>query len=101
VLHLLRHGPRSHAELLDPLLNGHAPTLDAHAAAQGRLVEQLTERELAILAYLPGRARNQEIAASLYISINTLKSHLRSIYRKLDVTDRDEAIRRATDLGLL
>lgn len=100
-LHLLRHGPQSHAELLDPLLNGRAPALDTRAAAQDQLVEQLTERELVILAYLPGRTRNHEIAAALYISINTLKSHLRSIYRKLGVTDRDEAIHRATELGLL
>ena len=101
VLRLLRQGPRSAAGLLDPLLNGRAPTLDARAAGQGQLVEQLTDRELAILAYLPGRARNHDIAAALYISINTLKSHLRSIYRKLGVTDRDEAIQRATELGLL
>jgi LuxR family maltose regulon positive regulatory protein len=100
-LDLLRRGPRVSPGLIEPLLGGRALTLDARAAAQDQLIEQLTERELAIVAYLPGRARNQEIAAALYISINTLKSHLRSIYRKLDVTDRDEAIARAVELGLL
>lgn len=101
VVTLLRRGPRASPQLLEPLLDGQGPTLDARAAAQDQLIEQLTERELAILTYLPGRTRNQEIAAALYISINTLKSHLRSIYRKLDATDRDEAIARATELGLL
>jgi LuxR family transcriptional regulator, maltose regulon positive regulatory protein len=98
---LLRRGPRVSPRLLEPLLDGEGPTLADQAAAQHQLIVQLTERELAILAYLPGRTRNQDIAATLFISINTLKSHLRSIYRKLDVTDRDEAITRATELGLL
>jgi LuxR family maltose regulon positive regulatory protein len=100
-LNLLRHGPPASSGLLAPLLDGRGPTLDAGAAARDQLIDQLTERELAIVAYLPGRTRNQAIAAELYISVNTLKSHLRSIYRKLGVTDRDMAIERATELGLL
>lgn len=65
------------------------------------LVEQLTERELAILAYLPSRLSNAEMAGRLYVSVNTLKTHLKNIYRKLDVGDRGEAIDRAEELGLL
>ena len=85
-------GPWSNGTLLKPLLSGQRLSLDARRDAQAHLVEPLTARELEILACLPGRARNHEVATSLYISANTLKSHLRSIYRKLDVADRDEAV---------
>jgi LuxR family maltose regulon positive regulatory protein len=63
-------------------------------------IEPLSERELGIIRYLPTRLTTVEIAAQLYISRNTLKTHLRSIYRKLDVGGRDEAVRRAEELGL-
>ena len=65
------------------------------------MVDSLTERELAVLAYLPRRIKHRDIAAELYITMNTLKTHLASIYRKLGVTDRDEAATRAAELGLL
>ena len=65
------------------------------------MVDTLTERELAVLAYLPRRMKHRDIAAELYITMNTLKTHLASIYRKLGVTDRDEAATRALELGLL
>ncbi|MGW4106321.1 helix-turn-helix transcriptional regulator, partial [Streptomyces sp. NPDC004976] len=42
-----------------------------------------------------------EIAADLYLSVNTVKTHLKSVYRKLSVNRRNEAVRRARDLGLL
>ena len=54
-----------------------------------------------MLDYLPTRYSNIEIARALYISVNTLKSHLRHIYAKLGVTDRDGAVERAVALGLL
>jgi LuxR family maltose regulon positive regulatory protein len=65
------------------------------------LVEQLTERELEVLAYLPSRLSNASIAAQLYVSINTQKTHTKNIYRKLGVTGREEAVARALELGLL
>lgn len=65
------------------------------------MVEQLTERELLVLRYLPSRLSNADIAARLYVSINTLKTHIKNIYRKLEVGDRSEAITRAEELGLL
>ena len=65
------------------------------------MVDSLTERELAVLAYLPRRIKQRDIAAELYITTNTLKTHLASIYRKLGVTDRDQAATRAVELGLL
>jgi LuxR family maltose regulon positive regulatory protein len=64
------------------------------APSMGRptnLVEPLTERELDVLRFLPSRLTIREIAAELYVSVNTLKFHLRMIYRKLGVRSRAEA----------
>jgi LuxR family maltose regulon positive regulatory protein len=65
------------------------------------LLEPLSERERVILRYLPTTLSNREIAAELFVTINTVKTHLRSIYRKLDVARRREAVDRARDLRLL
>ncbi len=65
------------------------------------LLEPLSERECAILRYLPTTLSNREIAAELFVTTNTVKTHLRSIYRKLDVARRREAVERARDLQLL
>lgn len=54
-----------------------------------------------MLRYLPRRMSNREIGAELYVSLNTVKSHLKTMYRKLDVDRRDDAVRRARQLGLL
>jgi LuxR family maltose regulon positive regulatory protein len=62
---------------------------------------ELSERELAVLQRFPGRLSQREIAAELYVSLNTVKTHARSIFRKLGVTSRAEAVRRARELGLL
>jgi LuxR family transcriptional regulator, maltose regulon positive regulatory protein len=64
-------------------------------------IEQLTPRELAVLRMLPLRMSNREMAAQLYISVNTLKTHVRAIYRKLDAPHRSAAVRRATVLQLV
>jgi LuxR family maltose regulon positive regulatory protein len=61
----------------------------------------LTSSELAVLRFLPSHMTNQEIAEALFLSINTVKTHLRSVYRKLNVTTRREAIARGGKLGLL
>jgi LuxR family maltose regulon positive regulatory protein len=65
------------------------------------LLEPLSERECEILRYLPTTLSNREIAAELFVTTNTVKTHLRSIYRKLDVARRREAVDRARDLRLL
>jgi len=64
-------------------------------------VEELTERERDVLRLLPSRLTLREIAAELYVSQNTLKFHLRVIYRKLGVNSRAEAVETARDLRLL
>lgn len=61
----------------------------------------LTSSELAVLRLLPAHMTNQEIAEALFLSINTVKTHLRSVYRKLGVTTRRQAIARSGRLGLL
>jgi LuxR family transcriptional regulator, maltose regulon positive regulatory protein len=66
----------------------------------GRLVEPLTPAELRVLRLLPTSTYPQ-LAASLYISHNTVKTHLRSIFQKLGVNSRSQAIERAVDLRLL
>jgi LuxR family transcriptional regulator, maltose regulon positive regulatory protein len=110
---LLGTGPR-----LLAILHRHARSATAHAAlttellgvlegrAAGGAVPQLlsdvlTERELAILRYLPTIMSNREIARQLYVSVNTVKTHLKQIYRKLGVASRRDAIARARELHLL
>jgi LuxR family maltose regulon positive regulatory protein len=68
---------------------------------QQALREPLTDRELEILSYLPTRFTNVELADRCFVSVNTIKTHMVHIYRKLDATNRDAAIGRARILGLL
>jgi LuxR family maltose regulon positive regulatory protein len=63
--------------------------------------QELSERELAVLRLLPTGLSQREIGGELYVSLNTVKSHTRSIFRKLGVTTRDEAVQRARQIGLL
>ena len=61
----------------------------------GPAPEALTDAELAVLRLLRGDLSQREIGSELYISLNTVKSHTRSIYRKLGVATRAEAVERA------
>ena len=63
--------------------------------------EELSGRELAVLRLLPTELSQREIGDALYVSLNTVKSHTRRIFAKLGVSGRDDAVRRARDLGLL
>jgi LuxR family maltose regulon positive regulatory protein len=63
--------------------------------------EPLTEREMAVLRLLPGGLSQRQIAAELFVSLNTVKTHCRGIFRKLGVGDRRRAVQRARELGLL
>lgn len=65
------------------------------------MVEQLTDRELAVLRHLPSSMSQRDIAAEMYVSLNTVKTHCRAIYRKLDATDRKAAVQAARDHDLL
>ncbi len=65
------------------------------------LVEELTDRELAVLRYLPSPMSQRDIAAELYVSLNTVKTHCKAIYRKLGVGDRKAAVQAARSESLL
>jgi LuxR family maltose regulon positive regulatory protein len=65
------------------------------------LVEEISERELAVLRYLPSQLSQREIASELFVSVNTVKTHCRAIYRKLGVDGRRAAVQAARDQRLL
>jgi len=109
-----------HGNVARPLLHRHLRRGTAHAAlvavaldaldGGGRvasppvvaeLAEPLSDREHAILRYLPTMMSNQEIAGELVVSINTVKTHLKAIYRKLQAPGRRDAVRRAREIGLI
>jgi LuxR family maltose regulon positive regulatory protein len=78
------------------------PRLDSRRAApDGRPVEHLTEREMMVLRFLPTMLKASEIAEDLTVSVNTVKAHLRAVYRKLNANNRREAVERAKSAGLL
>ena len=102
--YLVEHAARMRS---DPYLERViSAALDVRAAEPDRaeyrqlIAEPLTAAELRILKLLPTSTYLQ-IAATLYISRNTVKTQLRSIYQKLGVTSRSEAVERAVDLRLL
>ncbi len=64
-------------------------------------VEELSTRERDVLRALAEMMSTQEIAADLHLSVNTVKTHLKSIYRKLAVTRRGDAVRRGRERRLL
>ncbi|MDB5077519.1 MAG: NarL family two-component response regulator, partial [Chloroflexi bacterium] len=70
-------------------------------ARQGDMVEPLTEREIGVLRALATGSRNKEIALQLSLSESTIKTHLASIFGKLGVTTRTEAVTRGRELGLI
>ncbi len=65
------------------------------------VVDGLSEREREVLTLLSGMLSTAEIATEMYLSVNTVKTHLRSIYRKLSAAHRGEAVRRARQLQLI
>ena len=77
------------------------PTEAASSARCMAHYEELTRRELQIVALLAERLSNEEIAASLMISPHTVRNHLANLYAKLDVTSRRAAVARAEQQGLV
>lgn len=87
------------ARYLDRIESRH--DVAATVAETSAIIEQLTDRETAVLRYLPTRLSQREIASELFVSPNTVKTHCTAIYRKLAVDNRKAAVQRARDLGLL
>ena len=78
------------------------PALDtARSPVPVPLVEPLTKREREVLVHVSDMLNTAEVASEMYISVNTVKTHLRNIYRKLAATHRNEAVRRARQLELI
>ena len=104
---VLRHDP----ELAHPYRRLLEPDLISPARDEARLqdagrpvpliVEPLSEREREVLEHVAALESTAEIATEMYISVNTVKTHLKSIYRKLSATHRGEAVRHARQFGLL
>ncbi|MFC4909521.1 LuxR C-terminal-related transcriptional regulator [Actinomadura gamaensis] len=90
---------RSHGRLLGPLRL--APPARPPDAGEAPAVGELSPRELDVLSRVARMMTTEEVADDLCLSVNTIKTHLKSIYRKLGVTRRGEAVRRARSLGLL
>ena len=63
--------------------------------------QKLTETELRVLRFLPTNLSRQDIARELYCSVNTVNTHVRNIYAKLQTRDRSSTVQRARELRLL
>jgi LuxR family maltose regulon positive regulatory protein len=86
---------------LDELAQTSLDPVPAAVPPMPALIVPLSQRERAVLRYLPTMLTFIEIGSELYISVNTTKSHVRSIYRKLGVVGRRDAVKRARQLQLL
>ena len=98
---LERHGGHrtAHATLLSKILDLLAGAAPKDEVAP--LLDPLSDAELRVVRYLPGNLKGPEIAAELCVSPNTIRTHLRHIYAKLDAHSRSQAVARARQLGLL
>jgi LuxR family maltose regulon positive regulatory protein len=91
---LLRHYPDA------GILGRRAESL-RKAVEEASCAEALTPAEHRVLELLPTHMSERQIGEQLFISLNTVKTHLRAVYRKLGVASRDEAVEKARELGLL
>jgi LuxR family transcriptional regulator, maltose regulon positive regulatory protein len=86
------------ADIIDLLRGEPAPSIDRRRLPEP---EELSPSELRVLRYLPTNLTRPEIARELYVSINTVNTHIRSIYSKLGARDRSSAVAKARELRLL
>jgi LuxR family maltose regulon positive regulatory protein len=80
------------AGIFPELLEREERKLRARRTRQGQLDGELTEREIDVLRLLVGESSTSEIAQNLYVSPSTVRTHVKSIYRKLGVSSRKEAV---------
>jgi LuxR family maltose regulon positive regulatory protein len=93
--------PEWSGRLLAVLSERGPETEEASSGAALALVEPLSERELEVLRLAAAGLSNQAIAEQLFLTVGTVKSHLHSIYGKLDATGRFSAVARARELHLV
>ena len=96
-----RHGT-AHAVMISEILNvlaGRKPAASPGTAE--RLREPLSQSEIRVLRYLPTKLSAPEIADQLYVSVNTVKTHIRHILAKLGVQSRTQAVLHAMHFGLI
>jgi LuxR family maltose regulon positive regulatory protein len=86
------------ADILDVLHGSSRPAEDRSASPSA---EELSPSELRVLRYLPTNLSRPEIASELSVSVNTVNTHVRNIYAKLQARDRSSAVQRARELRLL
>jgi LuxR family maltose regulon positive regulatory protein len=86
------------ADIVDLLRGASAPSIDRERPSPP---EELSPSELRVLRYLPTNLTRPEIAGELFVSINTVNTHIRNIYSKLAARDRSSAVQRARELRLL
>jgi LuxR family maltose regulon positive regulatory protein len=86
------------ADIVDLLRGAPAPSIDRDRLSQP---EELSPSELRVLRYLPTNLTRPEIAGELYVSVNTVNTHIRNIYSKLGARDRSSAVQLARELRLL
>ncbi len=98
-----RRSRTKHASLISEATNLSLGKSLSHAGVSQSPVadEPLSESELRVLRYLPTNLQAQEIASELFVSVNTVRTHMRHLYSKLDVHSRGEAVERARNMGLL
>ncbi len=75
--------------------------LDEQHARSEELVTELTRRERAVLTQLATHLTYAEIARALFVSVNTVKTHVAHVYAKLGVSRRSDAVERAAALGIV
>ena len=78
-----------------------APSATPDPASIPLMVEPLTDRERDVLRHFSGMLNTAEVTSEMFISVNTVKTHLKSIYRKLAASHCGEAVRRARELELI
>jgi LuxR family transcriptional regulator, maltose regulon positive regulatory protein len=91
----------AHAALLRTIVDVRAGSSARPRRVPSPLLDELSEAELRVVRYLPSNLKAPEIASELCVSANTVRTHIRHIYAKLDTHDRNQAVARARELGLL
>jgi LuxR family transcriptional regulator, maltose regulon positive regulatory protein len=84
-----------------PPRRDHEPQPGGDRPVSSPLLEPLTEKEREVLGHLAALLTTDEIAGAMFVSVNTVRTHVRNILRKLGASRRNEAVRRARELGII